>query len=323
MGNVLVTAIGSFSAHTVIDTLKERGHKVYGCDIYPREWVASSKDVDVFFQSPYATDEENYLRFVMEKCETNSVSWVMPLTDVEVDVLNKNRGIFEERGIVICISDQEVIELVRNKYELSKFIEANGKVVDTISTCRASEVKASEVKLPVICKPFNGRSSIGLKIIRTKEELDAVLSGSDCEQFIIQPFIKGSVVTVDVVRDRADHCVAVARKELLRTLNGAGTSVRVFHDEGLEQKSEELARLLKITGCVNFEFILDEEGNYHFLECNPRFSGGVVFSCMAGYDCVTNHLRAFRGEEIEPFALKRNYYIARRYESHIMCEEDL
>ncbi len=322
MGNVLVTAIGSFSAHTVIDTLKELGHKVCGCDIYPREWIASSADVDVFYQSPYASDE-SYVNFILEKCEENSVKWVMPLTDVEVDVLNKNREVFDDRGIVLCISDQEVIELCRNKFTLSKFIEENGKVVDTIPTYRASELGAKDIKLPVICKPFNGRSSIGLQIIGTPDDLESVLSDSDAEFYIIQPFVKGSVVTVDVVRDRADNCVAVARKELLRTLNGAGTSVHVFHDEELEQKSKDLARLLKITGCVNFEFILDKDGNYHFLECNPRFSGGVVFSCMAGYSCVANHLRAFKGEQIEPFALSRNYYIARRYESHIMSEEDL
>ncbi|MFQ9705363.1 MAG: ATP-grasp domain-containing protein [Enterocloster clostridioformis] len=52
-------------------------------------------------------------------------------------------------------------------------------------------------------------------------------------------------------------------------------------------------------GCVNMEFIEDRDGVYHMLECNPRFSGGVEFSCLAGYDCVTNHLRCFEGKEIE------------------------
>ena len=111
-----------------------------------------------------------------------------------------------------------------------------------------------------------------------------------------------SVVTVDVVRDRADNCVAVARKELLRTLNGAGTSVHVFHDEELEQKSKDLARLLKITGCVNFEFILDKDGNYHFLECNPRFSGRRgLLPVYGGIQLCGKSSAGFQGEEIEPF----------------------
>ena len=53
-----------------------------------------------------------------------------------------------------------------------------------------------------------------------------------------------------------------------------------------------IAGLLGVRGCVNMEFIEDRDGVYHMLECNPRFSGGVEFSCLAGYDCVTKTICA-------------------------------
>lgn len=88
------------------------------------------------------------------------------------------------------------------------------------------------------------------------------------------------------------------------SLNGAGTSVQVFRDPVLEKICEAIAGALDVKGCVNFEFIEHhtEQGEvlWYFLECNPRFAGGVAFSCMAGYDMVKNHLRCFAGEEPEP-----------------------
>lgn len=82
-----------------------------------------------------------------------------------------------------------------------------------------------------------------------------------------------------------------------------------------------LANQLNIIGCVNFEFIVDENEQYHFMECNPRFAGGVEFSCIAGYNCVSNHIRAFLNQKIDSFTFSRNQYIARKYHEYVTCIE--
>ena len=64
---------------------------------------------------------------------------------------------------------------------------------------------------------------------------------------------------------------------------------------------------------MNFEFVEESGGNWYFLECNPRFSGGVAFSCMAGYNMADSHLRCFAGEEIEPLGEIRQQYLVKRY----------
>ena len=321
METVLVTAVGSFSAHIVINNLKQMGYKVIGCDIYPKEWVVNSNDVDEFFLAPYATNETEYIGFIKDLCKKENVRWIFPLTDIEVDVFSKSRGVFNKIGVVICISAKDVIETCRDKYKLSKFINNTGASIKTIPTFRFVELQDKDVQLPVICKVYNGRSSQGLRHIKSLSEWNEFLTTEHAEQYIIQPYIKGIVVTVDIVRDIFGNCVAIPRKELLRTLNGAGTTVYVYRDNELEKTSIELASLLNVIGCVNFEFILDNDGTYHFLECNPRFSGGVVFSCMAGYNCVENNMRVFQDKPIKQLTIKRNFYIARRYESHILKTE--
>mgnify|MGYP003277649908 CR=1 FL=1 len=317
--NVLVTAIGSFSADIVIKQLKQMNYRIVGCDIYPKEWIVDAYNVSQFYQVPFASKEMEYLEFIQRVCIKEKINYIVPLTDTEVDVFNYNRGWFEENHINVCISSKSTLDICRNKKKIEEFI-SNHLSIQTIPTVLLSEVDKLPWNYPIVCKPYDGRSSQGLKYIYNQQEWNKFIENQVDKKYLIQPYIAGSIITVDIVRAK-DNVVTIPRKELLRTLNGAGTSVYVFTDKVLEHQCVELANALDIIGCVNFEFIQDEENRYHFIECNPRFSGGVEFSCIAGYDCVINHIRSFKGEEIDDFKLLHNKYIARKYKEYVTCTE--
>ncbi|MEI3187480.1 MAG: hypothetical protein V8S27_06305 [Lachnospiraceae bacterium] len=135
----LVTAIGSFSAREVIAGCRREGMRIIGCDIYPAEWVADSADVDVCYRAPYATDETAYRAFLAEVCEKEHVDFVLPLTDVEVDVLQKWRmesmdatkesevtAEFAPLHAVLCMSGVETIRLCRDKEKMQNFLSERG-----------------------------------------------------------------------------------------------------------------------------------------------------------------------------------------------------
>lgn len=325
MSNVLVTAIGSFSADIVIKNLKRVGYYVVGTDIYQKEWIADAYNVDAFYQVPKTINENEYLKCIERICREQDISYLVPLTDVEVDFYNKHRQYFETLGICICISGDETIRVCRNKKLLEEFITTHNLPIVTIPTYYLFEADHIPFELPLIAKPVDGRSSQGLIVVNSADELENLKKNCDKERYIVQPRIEGRVVTVDVIRDKSGvRSVATPRLELLRTLNGAGTSVKVFHNQQLVENCKELAAALNIIGCVNFEFLTDTNGTYHFVECNPRFSGGVEFSCLAGYDYVVNHIRCFTGEEIDDdYREHYEMYIARKYEEYITSYVDV
>ena len=243
------------------------------------------------------------------------------------------RGI--EQGIAMERKKTEAAEAEIQR--LKKLLEEK-KVCRTIPGKRLSELlSASEysgeesfagLSYPLIIKPEDGRSSQGLRRIFDSQEMELAVSQlkGQAERYLVQPLISGGITTADVVRSHeTGACVCLPRRELLRTLNGAGTSVQVFRDPVLEKICEEIAGALDVKGCVNFEFIEHHteqgETEWYFLECNPRFAGGVAFSCMAGYDMVKNHLRCFAGKEPEPAGKIQNQYIARRYTEYRMKED--
>lgn len=314
---VLVTAVGSFSSAIVITNLKKCNYSVIGMGVFEKELVAESILLDEYYKVPYAFEKDSYLEKIYKICEKEKISFLIPLTDVEIDLINVNRQWFEKHHVVLCISDMETIELCRDKMKLAEYLSAN-KSTNMIPTIKLRDIKEMNFQFPIICKPKDGRSSEGLHYIESNEELEHCMNHLDSQKYLVQPYIKGDIVTVDIVRQRkGKQCVAISRKELIRNHRGAGLSVKIFRCEVLEALCINIAEKLKVVGCVNFEFILDENGIYHFMECNPRFSGGVSFSCMAGYDCISNHMRCFEGEDIEKYTYKKDIYIARRYEDYI------
>ena len=317
MKNILVTAIGSFAADIVIKNLKKANCKVIGCDIYDKEWIADAYNVDRFYQAPFVSDGQEYLQFIIEICKEQAIDFIFPLTDIEVDFYHKNRDVFASMCVTLCISAERTIEICRDKMKLEQFLR-DKDACQTIPTYWLADVNIKDLEYPVVAKPHNGRSSQGLHYIDNYEQMESFIGQNEVSGYLVQPKIEGDILKVDVIRNQKTTTVGcVARKELLRTLNGAGTSVLVFRDNELEHTCIGIAECLDINGCVNFEFIKDKNGTKYFIECNPRFSGGVEFSCMSGYNFVINHLRCFEGKEIDLVEDIQEQFIARKYEEYI------
>ena len=301
----LITAIGSLSSHIVLKTLARMGWAAVGCDIYPQEWLAEGRSVQTFYRAPLGNNAA-YMPFLLDIIQQERTKYVLPLTDIEVDVLSGHRADIEKAGAVLCLPSANTVSLCRNKLFFHKKLQELG-LRCTIPTYTSKEMEDDSVWRQAetwIGKPVNGRSSEGLRKITSREQFLRILPDIDAGNYIFQPCIgdeTSHVVTVDIIRQSEYGLfAAMPRRELLRTINGAGTTVEIFENEKLTVLCKRIADILDIHGCVNFEFI--EKGEqYYILECNPRFSGGVEFSCLSGYDFVGNHLRCFFGERIDEF----------------------
>ena len=313
--NVLLTVTGAVSADIAIKTFKQMGLRIIGCDSHPKTWIIGSNEVDVFYQAPLISDVDSYLPFIKDLCLKEKIDYVVPMIDIEVDLFTKNREWFEEHNITLCISSAPTIKILRNKKLLSDFIRDNCPSIRHIPTLMLRDVKDLPWNFPIVCKPYNGRSSQGLTFLYSEEEWNEFRKDADPDLYIVEPFIEGPVVMVEIVRQPdTKKVVAMTRRELMSTPHGLSTCVNIYQDKSLEDNCKILADKLDIRGNVNFEFLLDPDGEYHFVECNPRFSAGLEFSCIGGYNCVENHIKCFMGKEIDDYRFQHPMVISRRYE---------
>lgn len=287
--NIILTAIGSMSANCVINKLHAGGHKVIGCDIYPYEWHNEASLCDVFKQAPKALSKDEYISFLLDLAEENNAQYIFPLTDLEIDVISSRLDDFSQHGVSICMPSLNTLAVVRNKYFLAEFFKDDVRV-PSIPTYTENTI--SKLVYPCVAKPRDGRSSEGLYYLQNPDQL-AVIRDLGC--YIFQEKVDGQVCTVDFVRDpQTGISYSIPREELLRTKNGAGIVVKVFHDKYLDSLVSYIGDRLGIIGVVNMEFIKTQK-SYYLIDINPRFSAGIAFSCMSGYDFVTAHLNSFIG----------------------------
>ena len=315
----LVTAIGSFSAECVVRTLKDGNNYVVGCDIYEGVWHPTTKYCDAFYKAPLAKEEIAYVNFLSEISDKERIDYIIPLTDVEIDVLNRRREDFVSKGITLCMPSSDCLHIFRNKFRLyQEFV--NDERVNVPRSARSEELHdVEDFVFPLIAKPVDGRSSEGLFRIGNKEEMSGV---SRFSTYIVQEIVLGTVCTVDYVRDSAGHDFAVPREELLRTKNGAGTTVRILISKALSETVSYIGQKLDVCGCINMEFVFDaSEDKYYLIDVNPRFSAGVAFTKLVGYDMVTSHVNCFSGKSILPPITYEEQIVAKRYVEEVLWKK--
>ncbi|EPF16372.1 carbamoyl phosphate synthase-like protein [Cedecea davisae] len=308
---ILITALGSMSANAVIDALRRESHTVIGCDIYPAHWLYCSQRVDAFIQVPRATDAEAYIESINAICGDHDIDLIIPLTDVEVDVLSLHRTRLRSPS-ALTLMDAESIAIARDKFAWNQRFAGNDIFLPLPSILLA-DYRPQALGFPVILKRRDGRSSEGLRRIETEVELLELSARLNGDDWIVQPFLAGEVHVIDIVRQQETGAWAgIARKELLRTANGAGLTVEILPDDALVAKAAAVARLLDLNGCINIEFMRHETGDY-LMDINPRFSAGVEFSVMAGYDMIINHIHCFTRQPIQPSVAVQNAVFTRHY----------
>lgn len=293
--NILITAIGSMSCKAIIDTFQDKHNlNIYGCDINKKNHLVLSSRMKNFYQIPLATSD-SYASSIFDICKKNNINLIYPLTDPEVDVFAEKMLDFSQIGVKLAIPNKEAIRICRNKfllYNRLKSIEG----VSLIPTYDNTNVLDSQYrKFPIIAKPANGRSSEGVMKVNDVDLLKYIVSNKP--NYVFQEYIAGDIYTVDIIRNRSGSFYALARKEIIRTPNGAGLTVEVINQPTLNSISQIISQELDMEGCFNIEFIFDGK-TFYVMDINPRFSAGIAFSKLAGYDFAEQSLNIYLERDI-------------------------
>lgn len=318
--NFLITANGSFSCEEIVASLRKDGNILIGTNIYEDRWVGVSHLFDHTYIVPEVSSPD-YIPKMAEICKKHSVQYILPLTDIEIDVFNVHREEFKKLGVTLCISGEKSISVSRDKYKIFQTFK-DDKEVSVIPTYNYTDFLQGKTKFPkhgkIIAKLYNGRSSNGLLLLNDILEIPYI---ADKEKYVFQPKIEGEVFTVDYVQDKFGNDFSVVRREFLRTQHGAGISVEITRSPKLQAMASFIGKKLQILGAVNIEFLFDQK-NYYIMDINPRFSAGIAFSSLAGYNFVTNHIACFNNEKIELNADIKPCFAVKRYITYITKEND-
>ena len=236
--------------------------------------------------------EEGYIESVIEICQKEKISLIVPTIDTELKVLSQHKSFIEERcDARVLISDQRVIDICRNKHNTQKFFEENGFGVP-----RQIQVDEEPASYPVFIKPLDGSSSINAFAVNNKEEL--AFFRKYIPNPIIQEFMRGTEYTIDTFLDFDSHIISIVPRIRLATRGGEVLKGKIIKDREIMQDVQRLLSVLKPIGQVTIQCMKTEKG-IQYIEINPRFGGGAPMSIKAGADSCEYLYRLLNGEKVE------------------------
>lgn len=251
---------------------------------------------DSFWQMP-RLDQLSYER-LLDTCIEWNIKYIIPTRDGELKFFSGYKQELQDKGIHVMVSDSEAVEACLDKLLFyQRGLELGFSVIPTeeqIDNLKASSFAVKE-------RYGAGSESIGLKL----NEQEALSHAQTLEQPIFQPYISGEEVSIDVYVQKNGKCkAAIARKREL-VVNGESQITRTFRDEVLERQCAEFAEKLGLYGHAIFQVIIDQAGEYHFVECNSRFGGASRLSVEAGLDSFYWFLLEAAGNDLEEYPFIR------------------
>lgn len=314
---VLVTAIGTAASTAIITQLKKSGNYcIVGGDIYKKNQVATALDVDEFYTFPSAIRGlDAYIDFAVNFCREHRIDYYFATIDEEIANLSRNREKFEAIGVSLCIPNHELVMTCHYKDTFSDWIRDN--IPEIYINRFRSFAEVEDKDFPLFMKPIEGRASLGCRKIDSRKALEELRAeGVDEKNFVIQGYIEGEFITVDLIRyAKLGHARQVQRLEELRNSSGCGIAVKIIDDPTLAGICNWLMETLDLNGVVNVEFFRKGD-DYKIIEINPRFAAGTSFSCAVGCDMVIAALNIASGNDFELGEPVVGMHLAKRYETY-------
>lgn len=230
---------------------------------------------------PRAVDPA-YISTLLEICQNHSVKLLTSLIDTDLLLLSRHRDAFENIGVKLLLCSEATNEICANKLKTAAFFEANHIPTPRIYTLAAALDLPNDA-YPLLIKPFDGSSGIGVAKVTGVDELR--FFAGYIKNAIIQEYVWGEEFTIDVYVDfRGKVRCAVPRKRLEVRGGEVSKCITVKDKKLMEAASTVVAALPGTIGCVTVQCFRKPDGKLKFIEINPRFGGGFPLSLHAGAD---------------------------------------
>lgn len=296
--NVMLTCAGrrNYLVKFFQDALERRG-LVFAGDANTD--APALQEADKGFLLP-PVNQIDYFDILLDLCQQHQVRLLLPLNDLELPLLARQRDRFLKVGTLAVVSSPEIIDTCYDKWATFKFLESYGipaaKTYLSLVEARQA-LEQGEISFPLVVKPRWGSASIGITYPKDDEELEltyrfvkkllaktflAEISASDPERCVlIQERLSGQEYGFDVINNlEGSYTTTFVKRKLAMRAGETDRAVTVENNE-LKKLGEKIGQTLGHVGNLDCDVIVGQKGHC-VIEMNPRFGGGYPFSHLAG-----------------------------------------
>ena len=285
---VLLTGVGkrydivsSFAQHTT----------VVACDpnpLAPAQYAATVRAAVPLIHDP------GYVPALAALCEEHDVGAIVPLTDLDIEVLAHAR---QDGRLPALVPDPEVARRTFDKYECHLLLQEHG-LPSPPTVLPGAPVDA----YPVMVKPIHGSGARNIFPARDAAQAEFFASYID-EPVMVQRLMDGPELSIDCLGDPDGRCLNAIPRTMLESRGGESIKGQVIADHELVELGRRVMEALRVRGPATVQVFRDREIGLGITDVNTRFGGAFpapMYAAKPGHTYPELIVRMAAGERIEP-----------------------
>lgn len=222
----------------------------------------------------------------------------------------------EKNNLVFIGPTTENMRLLSDKEQIKRLVSEAGLPVipgsEILDTVQAATFAAEKIGYPIMLKARSGGGGRGIRLVRCKSELETAFLSATSES--IAAFGDGAVymekyihparhIEMQVLADEDGNVIclgerdcSIQRKNQKLIEESLSPAVDEKQRNTIIEQVTKAVKQLEYVGAGTLEFLLDESGNFYFMEMNIRLQvEHTVTESLTGIDLVKWQIRVSAG----------------------------
>jgi carbamoyl-phosphate synthase large subunit len=248
-------------------------------------------------------EDPEYVPALEALCEEHGVGVVVPLTDLDIEVLAQAR---EQGRLPALVPSAEVARRTYDKYETHLLLGELG--LPSPPTVLPTEEPQG---YPVMVKPRRGSGARSIHLARDAAEKDFFVryvseprpGYGGAEPVMVQRAMQGPELSIDCLGDLEGRCLNAIPRTMEESRGGESIKGRVVRDEELIELGRRTMEALGVRGPATIQVFRDPEVGLGITDVNTRFGGAFpapAYAALAGRSYPELILKMAAGRHVEP-----------------------
>jgi carbamoyl-phosphate synthase large subunit len=239
-------------------------------------------------------EDPGYVPALQELCRRHGVGAVVPLTDLDLEVLARARV---TGALPALVPDPHIARATFDKYETHRLLER----LDLPSP--PTVLPGEEIRsFPVMVKPRRGS---GARSIHRADDRRAAEFFVDYvpEPTMVQHFMDGPEFSIDTLSDSRGRCLNAIPRTMIESRGGESIKGTVIDDRELVELGVRVVQALGVRGPCTVQVFRDRVIGLGITDVNTRFGGAFpapMYAALPGHTYPELIVRMAAGEPVEP-----------------------
>jgi carbamoyl-phosphate synthase large subunit len=241
-------------------------------------------------------DDPNYVPALVSLCEAHGVGAVLPLTDLDIEVLARAR---EDGRLPALVPSSEVARETYDKYA-AHLLLARHSLPSPHTVLPEDDLDA--LAYPVMIKPRKGSGARSIHLARDAAQARFFVDYV-AEPTMVQRAMGGPELSIDCLGDLDGRCLNAIPRTMLESRGGESIKGQVVLDEELVELGRRTMEALRISGPATIQVFRDPDIGLGITDVNTRFGGAFpapVYAALPGRTYPELIVRLAAGEEVAP-----------------------